>query len=666
MLSVFDLLGSKGPFAELLQGFAPRIQQQEMASAVETALDQHQVLVAEAGTGTGKTFAYLVPALLSAQYASKKVIISTGTKNLQDQLFYRDLPLVKKALKSPVKTALLKGRANYFCHYRFEQKQRQGRLTWQQLNDFSAIKNWLPNTKMGDIAELGTVPEDASIWPLVTSSADNCLGSDCEYINDCYVNKARRLAQQADVVVVNHHLFFADMALRDEGFGEVLPGANAFVFDEAHQLAHTAQQFFGSHISSRLIFELCKDSRVEMLEEAADVAEAGELADALEKAVKELRLALGEAGQRVPWEKFSADEHVVSCFADMQAAGADLELCLKESVVRSSGIESCWRRASELLHRLSLFQTEETDSQALEQADEVIWLETHSTGFTLHQTPTDVSEPFSQYLSAQEASWIFTSATLSVSGHFDHFSQALGLDQAVCYTWDSPFDFSRQSLLFVPEQMPEPNTSEYLDAVVNVCKQVLDLSEGRAFILVTSYRALNEISRQLQGKIDYPLLVQGELSKGELLESFRREGNAVLLATSSFWEGVDVKGSALSCVIIDKLPFAAPDDPILQARIDAMAQEGKNAFMEIQLPRAVISLKQGVGRLIRDVKDTGALVICDPRTISKSYGKVFLNSLPQMTKTRKLERVAGFFQYCKTLETTGNGETNPENETASA
>ncbi|MDH5325634.1 MAG: ATP-dependent DNA helicase [Gammaproteobacteria bacterium] len=653
MVSVHDLLGSQGPFANCQSDFAARPAQQEMAQLINEILETHGTLVAEAGTGTGKTFAYLVPALLKAQSGEYKVIISTGTRNLQDQLYYRDLPLVKKALGVGVKTALLKGRANYLCHYRYDQQQRQGRLSLQQLQDFKAISQWLPRTVRGDIAEVSGVPEDAAVWPLVTSNVDNCLGSDCPNLSDCFVAKARRSAQDADLVVVNHHLFFADMALRDEGFGEVLPGANAFIFDEAHHLPETASRFFGSNVSGRQLLELTKDTRAEMLEEAADVAEIHDICDAVDKSVKDLRLSLGDVGQRIAWTQ-KQNEEVQECFEQLLFHCEALEDCLKEASVRSGGIDNCRRRAQELLYGLSQFQSEQENP-----SDEVVWCETHQSSFTLHKTPTRVAEQFSAYMQSQPGAWIFTSATLSVAGNFSHFQQALGLESSQVHSWESPFDFTRQALLYIPEELPEPNTPQHLDAVACLARQVIGYSQGRAFILVTSYRALNQIAAQLKD-IDYPLLVQGEQSRGELLHSFRRQGNAVLIGTSSFWEGVDVKGEALSCVIIDKLPFAAPDDPVLQARIDTLQQQGRNPFMEIQLPRAVIGLKQGVGRLIRDQSDTGALVICDPRMISKSYGRVFLDSLPAMTKTRKLERLERFFQYCKTRQTVAEQSENPQ------
>lgn len=644
MPSIHNLLGREGPFAEHIADFVPRVQQQEMAQAVADALEDYSSLVAEAGTGTGKTYAYLVPALLSCNKGGKKVIVSTGTKNLQDQIFSRDLPKVLEVLGLRVPISILKGRNNYFCHYRFEQKQTDGRLTAQQHHDMAHIKHWLNVTKCGDVSEIKAIPEDDAIWPLVTSTADNCLGSDCPCLSDCFVNKARREAQQSDLVVINHHLFFADMALKDEGFGEVLPQANAFIFDEAHQMFDVATRFFGETLTSRQITDLARDSKMEVLQDAADLGEALSLADALEHSAKEFRLTLGAMERRSPWDIMAGDANVQSALHALASVITDFATVLKSAAERGAGIEKCFQRMLLLKERLRHFLSENREDDDQAAADNhILWYETHQKGFMLHKTPTDVAPQFESYMAKQRAAWIFTSATLTVGGSFKHFTGALGITEARTCSWGSPFDFKRQALLYVPGKMPDPNAPNYTNAVVDVIKPVVDVTQGRTFVLVTSYKALNIIAKALRGRISYPLLVQGDMPRTEILDQFRSLGNAVLLGTSSFWEGVDVKGEALSCVIIDKLPFSAPDEPVLQARIEQAQKQGGNPFMEIQLPRAVITLKQGVGRLIRDVNDQGVLVICDPRLYSKSYGRVFLQSLPDMDVTRELDHVNEFF-----------------------
>ncbi|KPJ95185.1 MAG: helicase [Gammaproteobacteria bacterium SG8_11] len=640
MPSIYELLGQQGPFAKHIPDFVPRVQQQEMAQVVADALQDYSSLVAEAGTGTGKTFAYLVPALISG----KKVIISTGTKNLQDQIFNRDLPKVLEVLGLRVPVSILKGRNNYFCHYRFEQKQLDGRMTPQQQHDMLHIKQWLNVTKTGDVSEIKEIPEGAAVWPLVTSTADNCLGSDCPFLSDCFVNQARRQAQQSDLVVVNHHLFFADMALKDDGFGEVLPQANAFIFDEAHQMFDVATRFFGETLSSRQIVDLARDSKLEVLQDAPDLGAALSLSGALEQAAKEFRLALGISEHRSPWHIAASSANVQTALQTLANVVTDFATVLKSAAERGAGIEKCFQRMLLLKERLAHFlqQNNQMDEQ-LASDSHILWYETHQKGFVLHKTPTDVAPQFESYMAKQRAAWVFTSATLTVGNSFKHFTNALGITEASTYTWDSPFDFKHQALLYVPTNMPDPNAPQYTQAVVDVIKPVINVTRGRTFILVTSYKAMNFIAKALRRRMPYPLLVQGEMPRTEILERFRSLGNAVLVGTSSFWEGVDVKGEALSCVIIDKLPFSAPDEPVLQARIEQTQQRGGNPFMEIQLPRAVITLKQGIGRLIRDVNDQGVLVICDPRLYSKSYGRVFLQSLPDLDITREFTHVNEFF-----------------------
>jgi len=629
-----DVLGLDGAMAQCIEGFQPREQQRAMAGAVEAAIKQYRTLVCEAGTGTGKTFAYLVPALLSGQ----KIIVSTGTKNLQDQLFQKDLPLVRKALQVPVITALLKGRSNYLCLYRLRMTEEEGRLTSREMtHQLHQVGRWAGRTDTGDITEFMEVGEDSPLWPMVTSSVDNCLGTDCADFGECHVMKARREALEADVVVVNHHLLMADMVLRNDGFGELLPSANAYIIDEAHQLPDIATNFFGNNLSSRQLIELTKDVVNEYYSSAADSPQLLKAAEQLEYATRDLRLAFGNEARRAQWEPLRNDAKVKGCLDSFDECLADLIEQLGELGTRSKGLENCLERATNHRSRLALFCQPGSD-------DNVYWLEIYTRSFVLCCTPLNVAEPFQRRLSEHKAAWIFTSATLAVNERFEHYSSQLGLEAAQTALWDSPFNYRHNALLYVPEALPQPSHPNYIDAVVEAALPVLQASRGRAFMLFTSHRALKLAAELLEGQLEYPLLVQGTYPRNELLRRFRDMGDAVLLGTGSFWEGVDVRGKALSCVIIDKLPFAAPDDPVLQARADVLRRNGGNPFYEYQLPQAVIALKQGVGRLIRDYSDRGVMMLCDPRLISKPYGKVFLNSLPPMYRTRKLERVGRFFE----------------------
>ncbi len=626
-------LGSDGELAREVPGFAARAQQQQMAAAVEAALADQTSLIVEAGTGTGKTFAYLVPALLSG----RKVIVSTGTRHLQDQLFHRDLPTVRSALGVPLRAALLKGRANYLCHHRLAATRSEGRLAArQQVDQLERIFDWSGRTRSGDIAELSSVPEDAAIWPRVTSTAENCIGQQCEWFAKCHVLKARRAAQEADLVVINHHLLCADLALKEEGFGELLPGVDAFIIDEAHQLPDTAAQFFGASLSSRQLQELAQDSVTEYLRETAELEGLPDLARRLERQVQDVRLALGKGEQRAPWSRLANDPELQTRLGALRDALTALAAALGSQAERSRGLDNCHQRAVKL--QAALVQCTEQPPP-----DHIHWFETYRQSFRVNLTPLDVADTFSSRRHQLPSCWVFTSATLSVNGSFEHFARRLGLEDAATLELDSPFDYRSNALFYVPQGLPEPAHEAYTDRVLDEAERIIRACGGRTFLLFTSYRALHIAQRRLRDSCRFPLLVQGSAPRNELLERFRELGNAVLLGTSSFWEGVDVRGEALSCVIIDKLPFASPGDPVLQARIDALSDRGGNPFMDEQLPHAVITLKQGVGRLIRDVDDRGVLVICDPRLLSKRYGRVFLNSLPDMWRTRDFDQVAAFF-----------------------
>lgn len=633
MLDISDILSETGPLADCIDGYTVRPQQQQLAQTISSVINNDESLVCEAGTGTGKTFAYLVPALMSG----KRVIISTGTKHLQDQLYYKDLPIVRKALNVPVVTALLKGRANYLCLHRLENDDENFRyLTKEDLSDIPTVKQWVATTDKGDLAELIKLPEDAAIRSRIVSSTENCLGQDCNFYDDCFVFKARRKANEAEVVVVNHHLLLADLALRESGFGEVLPKADTIIFDEAHQLPALASEFFSQTLSSRQFSELFSDSTATYLTDANDMKEVLDEIRECQTSLRKFRLSFGHKEKRVAWNEVSSKKEVKQALQDFRDHLSSLENYLDSLAGRSKSLENCWRRCSSMIETLQAFISRETE-------DLVQWLETRGQGFLLHQTPLDISATFQARLGEHGCSSIYTSATLSVANDFTHFSDQLGLSDTAAQSWSSPFDYQKQALLYLPQGMPEPNESVYTEAVVNMALPVIEMSQGHAFLLFTSHRAMNEAYDLLENRIDYPLMCQGDAPRSELLQSFRKTKNAVLLGTSSFWEGVDVRGQALSCVIIDKLPFAPPDDPVFRARAAKMQENGQNPFMMHQLPQAVISLKQGVGRLIRDANDYGVLMICDPRLKSKSYGKVFLKSLPDMKRSSELADVDAFF-----------------------
>jgi ATP-dependent DNA helicase DinG len=627
-----SVLGPDGPFALLQPGFQPRAGQQAMADAVADAIDSRQHLVIEAGTGIGKTFGYLVPALLSG----RKLVVSTATRTLQDQLYRDDLPRVRRALGLHPDCALLKGRANYLCRYRLRMAAGQPGLWPAEATQIARLDAWAMASEEGDIVEVGDIPEDAPVWSQVTSTADNCLGQGCPDFETCFVVKARRRAAAADVVVVNHHLLFADMALREEGFGELLPTARLVVVDEAHQLPELAAQAFGQAVSSRRLRDLVRDGLAGFETEAPDTPDLRDALRLLEVKVQNVAATLGRYPGRREFETLAEEPGVMPVLDALRAALDAVSLHLAEASERGPALESCTRRAQEIRERLG-------DFAAREEADWVRWTEISARGFVLHATPLSVAEQFSERLATSPATWIFCSATLALDGDFTHFKREMGLEGALAASWDSPFDYPRQALCLLPGLASLPNEERYLTEVARLAIEVIGLSRGRAFLLCTSHRALEHYAQPLREALPYPVLVQGEAPRGLLLERFRALGNAVLIGTSTFWEGVDVRGEALSCVIIDKLPFAPPDDPVLRARTRRLAAEGRDVFREHQLPVAALALKQGAGRLIRDTGDRGVLVLCDPRLTQRSYGKTFLRALPAMTRTRTLADVRGFF-----------------------
>ncbi len=632
-----------GALAQAIDGYSPRQAQTDMAIDVGYAIEQQSALIVEAGTGTGKTFAYLIPAFLAVQQTdvNKKIIVSTGTKNLQEQLFHKDIPLIKKALKSNVQVALLKGRANYLCSYRLDQyQQSRGQLDAQTLTDLVKVKTWSTTTHSGDMGELVNVSEDSAVFPFVTSTLDNCLAKDCPDIESCYLVKARQRAIDADLVVVNHHLFFADMALKDTGFGELIPKSQVVIFDEAHQIADIASEYFGNAFSTRQLIDLCSDVLQEYRSSLTDVKQLGKAAEKLQKTSQEFRLLFNYDPERGNWREKCRQQRFLQAFQTIKVDLDFLYQVIKLCVSRNEAIDNCFDRAVNLLAQYDIM----ADVDALGIS---FWYETTPRHVVLHQTPLTVADKFSAYVKESGAGWIFTSATLAVDGKFEHFAKHLGLQGAKQLLLDSPFDYQQQSQLIVPRYLPQANDKNRAQALANLAEPLIAASGGACFMLFTSYRVMHQVAEILEQRIDNTLLVQGQMGKRVLLEQFVEHTNAVLLATASFWEGVDVRGDKLTCVIIDKLPFASPDDPLLQARSEDVRRQGGDPFAQIQLPQAVIALKQGVGRLIRDVSDRGVLVICDDRLVNRPYGGVFLKSLPDMKRSRDLDRAAQFLAKIK-------------------
>ncbi|MDN7180125.1 ATP-dependent DNA helicase [Caballeronia sp. SEWSISQ10-4 2] len=613
-------------------------------------------LIVEAGTGTGKTFAYLVPAMLWGG----KVIVSTGTKHLQDQLFQRDIPTVRDALAVPVSVAMLKGRANYLCHYYLQRTADNGRLpTRQDTSHLQEIIRFAKLTRTGDKAELASVPENSPVWPMVTSTRDNCLGQECPQYKECFVMQARREAQQADIVVVNHHLFFADVMLRDTGMAELLPTANTIIFDEAHQLPETATLFFGETVSTTQFLELARDAVAEGLSHARDFSDWTKLGAALERAARDVRLAFKEDSVRMSLGQLADDHPLFDALDTLEEHLDALTKALGEHAERAESLGALLRRARELQGLLGGWTApptsvekavaEEAEAAAKGDPNEMVrWIEVFSHTVQLHETPLSVAPIFSKQRAGVPRAWIFTSATLSVRGDFTHYAAQMGLNARRSMTLPSPFDYPTQGLLYVPRNLPQPSSPNFTDAVFDGALPVIEASKGGVFFLCTTLRAVDRIANRLRDTIerrgwDRPLLVQGDASRTELLDRFRSYGNAILVGSQSFWEGVDVRGDALSLVVIDKLPFAPPDDPVLSARLDALTKKGLSPFAVHQLPQAVITLKQGAGRLIRAETDRGVLMICDTRLVDKPYGRRIWQSLPPFKRTRELEVVRAFF-----------------------
>jgi ATP-dependent DNA helicase DinG len=639
-LPLAEILGPDGPLARALPGYTTRPQQVAMAEHVAAALSDRSQLIVEAGTGTGKTFAYLVPALLSG----RRIIVSTGTRALQDQLYHRDLPLVCSAIGRPARIALLKGRANYLCRHRLELAEQQAYargLRKEVATALPRVRDWSFVTQRGDIAELPGAGEQDPVWPWVTSTRENCLGAECPRFEECFVLAARREAQAADIVVVNHYLLMADLVLKEEGFGDLLPGADAIVIDEAHQLPDVAAQFLGYSVSTRQLSNLSKDVAGELL-----LAQqmAGRIDGALSGLDAQIAAVLAAtAGQEARLEHAEWPERLLESLNGLAARAAELATAIAplggtEGQAAFTRLQERLEESAERLHALT----------AAEAPGGVRWAEATSRNVSAHFAPVDVATQLSTLLQGQPCAWVLTSATLAVGDDFSHFKRRSGLARAATVRFESPFDFARQALMYLPKGLGEPGAPDHSRNVIRAALPVIEASGGRTFILFTSHRGLREGAEELYRhwgeRPPYPVLIQGGASRDQLLRAFREAGNAVLLGTGSFWEGIDVKGEALSVVIIDKLPFAAPDDPLLKARLAAIREQGGNPFFDEQVPQAVISLKQGVGRLIRDETDSGVVMLCDTRLVTKGYGRSFISSLPPMRRTRSLEDVQAFLR----------------------
>lgn len=704
---VGQALSVSGPFAAKIEGYIERPAQRALADSIARTIEGNDVLVAEAGTGIGKTFAYLVPALM----ADCKVLISTGTKNLQDQLFSRDIPAVKGALGVGPVTALLKGRSNYVCKHHLAKNLSEGKF--ERRSDIAVlnrIERFASISQTGDRAEAPGIAEDAPAWSMATSTRDNCLGQECESYDECFVFKARRKAMAADIVVINHHLFCADMALRDDGVSEILPAAQVLIFDEAHQVPEVATNFFGRNISTRQLIDFTRDCMRVGRSDAPDAGDWLGLTGDIEQCLRELRLAAGQPGRIDETDLRSASRKPY--FEAVEAVIESLNstaLVLVENAERTKDLQMLHTRCLGLVQRLrawmagALGQTpapqekpteavesepdsadtnkvdvgsawdeavEQTAKQAQQETvaeESVHWLEVHRGGITMHQTPLSVAEPFQRQIATKQQAWIFTSATLSIGKNFGLFVDAMGLDQAQTERHDSPFDYQEQALLYVPEGIGEPREHDFAKRLLESVIPLLRANEGRAFFLCTSLRMVDLVADRLREEFasddadgdehdgdGFTVLAQGSGPRDMLLAQFRERGRPILVGSASFWEGVDVVGQQLSLVIIDKLPFAPPDDPILQARADAMKRRGVQPFTAMHLPRAGMSLKQGAGRLIRSESDRGLLVIGDVRLAEKAYGRKLLHGLPPFKRTRNAQEALTFVESSRHSGKGGN------------
>lgn len=630
-LTITSVLGDNGNLSKIIEGFKARDSQIKMSEIINQSIKDSDHAVIEAGTGIGKSFAYLVPAFIS----QTKTLISTGTKNLQDQLYQKDIPIVRKAIAKGVKTALLKGRSNYACRYRIKKYRLKKHFQTPRMSRlFTDLSNWADSSVVGDVAEFSNLPERDSLWFFATSNADNCLGQECPDYDDCFVLKARKNAFDADIVVINHHLFFSDLALRENGFGELLPDMDMVIFDEAHQLPDIASHFFGRGITMRQITQLTKDITDAQLMEAPDEKDLVSEGYRLQKTTADLRLVLGEFPQKGEWQIFRNAPKLKQAMEDLASGFNAMAEILEPASKRGKELLLCYERLEELIDTLDSFIEADINN--------VIWYEWNEQSFRLMVTPVDISSNFQTQIERCEfRSQVYTSATLSSQQSFDYFNQRLGLNDIKGTILDSPFNYQQQSVLYLPQNMPEPSSDQFLNAFCDECVELITLFNGNTFLLFTSYYMMQRAAEVLRRRLSHTFFVQGEQQRSDLLKHYMETDHAVLLGTSSFWEGIDVKGTKLQCVIIDKLPFKSPGDPVYKKRLSVANQKG-NAFMDIQIPEATISLKQGVGRLIRDVADTGVVMLADARLTNKSYGEHILDSLPEMTRVTHMSDVKTF------------------------
>lgn len=633
-MQIKTLFSETGPLALNIPGYKPRQPQIDMAEMVHAAIENKSQCVVEAGTGTGKTFAYLIPVLLS----DKKSIITTGSKALQEQLYHRDLPQLAKILNKGRKVALLKGRANYLCTYRLEQHVAHVPTDDPDvMHQLAMVAKFASQTNTGDLADCVGIEEDAKVLPYVNSTADNCLGKECPDYAECYIRKARIKAMEADIVVINHHLFFADMAVKDSGFAELMPDADNYIFDEAHQIPEIASDYFGDSISTKQLVALINDLRLIYRSDIPDMLQLGNTLNKLETAVADLRLAFAGEGSRGDWRESLTSKTICDALhrviSDLDFLYKVLKLCLD----RSDKIEHPFEKVLQFKNQLErAFDTTQTGYS--------YWYETTRRFLTINITPLNIANKFKEIIERTQASFTFASATLSVNDSLDHFNKSLGLKPEHQLLVESPFDYENQAVLCMPRYLPETSDDMMPHSLVKLAKELIKAAKGRTFLLFTSYRVMHLVYEGLSTATEYPVFMQGQSSKRIILEQFIRHGNAVLMGTASFWEGVDVRGDALSCVLIDKLPFTSPDDPLLQARMKDCELTGGEPFEDIQLPQAIINLKQGVGRLIRDHSDKGVLVICDNRLVTRKYGQTFLQSLPNMRRTRDFQSALQFLE----------------------
>jgi ATP-dependent DNA helicase DinG len=644
-----QLLGPEGPVAKAHPNYEFRPGQIRMAQAVAEAIDQRTHLCVEAGTGTGKTLAYLLPCIFS----KKRVIISTGTKNLQEQLFFKDIPFLQKALGRELSVAYLKGRGNYLCLKKLEAIDREEYLfSPHDPHYLKIIREWARTTETGDRAELRGLPDEMPLWHHLDARRDTCTGQKCPDFEACFVTRVRQRALESDLVIVNHHLFFADLALRQGDFGSVLPDYSVVIFDEAHELEDVVAQYFGRMVSNYRIDELVRDTEKALSGSGAASAYAPELLAKVAAHAKDFFAQFRQREGRFPFQELGTglmvrrgprpEDTIGDVYGRLNSDLALLESNLASVPIKSDEIDAMIRRTAELKADLSSILESES-------SENVYWYETRGRGVFLWASPIEVASILKARLFPELDAAVLTSATLATEGNFQFIRSRLGLDNSRELILGSHFDFSRQAILYIPRDIPEPREEGWVRHACTELELILGASRGRAFVLFTSYAQMELVYHALQDRLPYPLLLQGEMSKTGLLETFRNTPNAVLFATSSFWQGVDVQGEKLSCVVIDKLPFSVPSDPVVAARIRCLNEAGGNAFYEYQIPEAVILLKQGFGRLIRSRTDRGILALLDKRVLTKRYGRTFLQSIPSAPLTHNQEDLRDFFSDCDSL-----------------